>query len=52
VAEGVGLCRDELREMVRGYYKAREWDENGFVPERKLEQLGIACPSVLKRASL
>jgi aldehyde:ferredoxin oxidoreductase len=51
VAEGVGLCRDELREMVRGYYKAREWDEHGFVPERKLEQLGIASPRVLKRAS-
>jgi aldehyde:ferredoxin oxidoreductase len=41
VARGVGLSRDELREMVRGYYDARQWDENGFIPERKLEQLGI-----------
>jgi aldehyde:ferredoxin oxidoreductase len=42
VARGVGLSRDELKEMIRGYYQAREWDEDGFVPERKLEQLGIA----------
>jgi aldehyde:ferredoxin oxidoreductase len=41
VARGVGLSRDELRDMVRGYYEARQWDENGFVPERKLDQLGI-----------
>jgi aldehyde:ferredoxin oxidoreductase len=41
VARGVGLSRDELREMVRGYYRAREWDENGFVPEWKLDELGI-----------
>jgi aldehyde:ferredoxin oxidoreductase len=42
VARGVGLSRDELQEMIRGYYQAREWDENGFVPEQKLEQLEIA----------
>ena len=42
VARGVGLSPDELEEMIRGYYQAREWDENGFVPERKLEQLEIA----------
>lgn len=41
VAAGVGLGRDELREMIRSYYQAREWDENGFVPLAKLEQLGI-----------
>ena len=41
VARGVGLSREELEEMIRGYYQAREWDENGFVPERKLEQLEI-----------
>ena len=35
VAQGVGL------EMIQGYYKAREWDENGFVPEKKLRELGI-----------
>jgi len=41
VARGVGLSPDELREMVRGYYQARQWDENGFVPARKLEELGL-----------
>src|SRR5262249_30605159 len=41
-AGNAGLGRDELREMVRGYYQARHWDENGFVPGRKLAQLGIA----------
>lgn len=42
VAQGVGLTSDELREMIRGYYKAREWDENGLVPEHKLRELGIS----------
>ena len=37
----VGLSRDELREMIRGYYRAREWDEDGYVPESKLRGLGI-----------
>lgn len=41
VAAGVGLSRDELREMVGGYYEARQWDEHGFVPEWKVEELGI-----------
>jgi aldehyde:ferredoxin oxidoreductase len=41
VAAGVGLDPGELRDMVRGYYQAREWDEDGFVPERKLAALGI-----------
>ena len=36
---------DELREMIRGYYQARQWDEHGFVPGWKLEQLGIAGTS-------
>jgi len=41
VGKGVGLSPDELREMVRGYYQARQWDENGFVPQWKLQELGI-----------
>jgi aldehyde:ferredoxin oxidoreductase len=41
VGNGVGLSPDELREMIRGYYQAREWDERGFIPPSKLEQLGI-----------
>jgi aldehyde:ferredoxin oxidoreductase len=46
VAKGAGLSRDELRDMVRGYYEARQWDENGFVPERKLDQLGITLTAI------
>jgi aldehyde:ferredoxin oxidoreductase len=41
VGTGVGLSPDELREMVRGYYQARDWDENGFIPQWKLQELGI-----------
>jgi aldehyde:ferredoxin oxidoreductase len=42
VATGVGLSADELREMRGGYYRARQWDENGFVPDAKLKELGIS----------
>ncbi|HJR59084.1 MAG TPA: aldehyde ferredoxin oxidoreductase family protein [Vicinamibacterales bacterium] len=45
VARGVGLHPEELRGMIQGYYQARGWDEAGFVPERKLEELGIASAS-------
>ncbi len=41
VAEGVGLTAGELRAMIRGYYRARGWDDDGFVPETKLRELGI-----------
>jgi aldehyde:ferredoxin oxidoreductase len=39
VAQGVGLSPDELRQMIRSYYQARRWDENGFVSENKLAEL-------------
>lgn len=42
VAQGVGLSANELREMIGGYYQARGWDENGFVPNEKLTELGIS----------
>jgi aldehyde:ferredoxin oxidoreductase len=42
VGAGVGLSPNELREMVLGYYQARQWDENGFVPARKLDELGLS----------
>ena len=42
VAAGTVLSPSELREMLRGYYEAREWDERGLVPDSKLDQLGIA----------
>jgi len=41
VAKGVGLSPDELREMLGAYYRARQWDENGFVPDWKLTELAI-----------
>ena len=39
----VGLSPKELREMIRGYYRAREWDEAGYVPAGKLRELGITA---------
>jgi len=41
VAQGVGLTPAELQDMIYGYYRAREWDENGFISEKKLRDLGI-----------
>jgi aldehyde:ferredoxin oxidoreductase len=41
VAAGAGLTTDELRDMIGGYYRAREWDGDGFVPEHKLVELEI-----------
>ena len=41
VARGTTLSPIELREMIRGYYEARGWDERGFVPEGKLAELGL-----------
>ena len=41
VGAGNGLSRHELEEMRRGYYLARDWDDNGFVPERKCRELNI-----------
>jgi len=42
VAQGTGLTPNELREMLQGYYQARGWDEKGFVPHKKLKELGIS----------
>ncbi|MGZ8519706.1 MAG: aldehyde ferredoxin oxidoreductase family protein [Candidatus Binatia bacterium] len=44
VAQGVGLGVNDLREMIGGYYQARGWDENGFIPQSKLRELGIEAP--------
>ena len=41
VAAGVGLTADELNEMIRSYYQARGWDDSGYVPEKKLKDLGL-----------
>jgi len=40
-ARGVGLETAELREMIGGYYAARGWDAAGFVPQDKVDALGI-----------
>jgi aldehyde:ferredoxin oxidoreductase len=37
----IGLSRDELREMICGYYRARGWNEHGYVPDSKFRELGI-----------
>jgi aldehyde:ferredoxin oxidoreductase len=41
VAQGTGLTPDELRDMIQSYYKARGWDEKGFISEKKLSELGL-----------
>jgi aldehyde:ferredoxin oxidoreductase len=44
VARGIELSAGELRAMIQGYYRARDWDDTGFVPERKLAELGLVAP--------
>ena len=41
VVEGVGLYREDLDMMVRSYYRARGWDDDGLIPEGKLAELGL-----------
>jgi aldehyde:ferredoxin oxidoreductase len=41
VAAGIRLAPDELRGMIRDYYRARGWDERGYIPSKKLERLKI-----------
>jgi aldehyde:ferredoxin oxidoreductase len=41
VGAGVGIHPEELQEMIAGYYRAREWTEDGQLPPGKLEELGI-----------
>ncbi len=45
IAQGAGLTVDELRSMIQGYYRAREWDTHGYVPEKKLRDLGLPTVS-------
>jgi aldehyde:ferredoxin oxidoreductase len=44
VTQGIGLTPAELREMIQGYYQARGWDNKGFVPQEKLQELEITSP--------
>jgi aldehyde:ferredoxin oxidoreductase len=41
IAKGIGLSANELRQMIQDYYRARGWDESGYVPERKLRELDL-----------
>lgn len=41
VVKGVGLTRDELNEMIAGYYRARGWTAEGDISESKLRGLGL-----------
>jgi aldehyde:ferredoxin oxidoreductase len=40
-AAGVGLPPERLREMIRAYYAARDWDEQGNVPANVIEDLRL-----------
>ena len=42
VAQGVGLPAAELRTMIQSYYRARGWNDRGFIPENKLRELKIS----------
>jgi aldehyde:ferredoxin oxidoreductase len=44
-AEGTRLSSDELRVMIDSYYRARGWEENGYVPRQKLQELNIIAPA-------
>ena len=44
-AEGTRLTSDELRVMIDSYYRARGWEENGYVPRQKLQELNIIAPA-------
>lgn len=41
VGAGVTLSRQELRDMIGGYYRARQWDDDGRVPTWKADQLSL-----------
>jgi aldehyde:ferredoxin oxidoreductase len=41
VAQGTSLTEPELRDMIQGYYKARGWDTEGLVTEKKLQELDL-----------
>jgi aldehyde:ferredoxin oxidoreductase len=41
VARGTELTPAELRQSIDSYYQARGWDQNGFVPDDKLKELGL-----------
>jgi aldehyde:ferredoxin oxidoreductase len=42
VGAGARVSPDELREMICGYYRARQWDDDGRIPAWKLDELEIS----------
>ena len=46
VVAGVGLTKEEMDYMIRGYYYARGWTQDGLIPESKITGLGL--PELLK----
>ncbi|HSC41402.1 MAG TPA: aldehyde ferredoxin oxidoreductase family protein [Candidatus Binatia bacterium] len=48
VGAGVRLSPDELRQMIRSYYQARGWDDQGYIPESRLVELKLPSYRELK----
>jgi aldehyde:ferredoxin oxidoreductase len=48
VGAGVRLSTDELRQMIRSYYQARGWDDQGYIPESMLVELKLPSYRELK----
>ncbi len=41
VVQGIGLTSGDLDLMIRGYYHARGWDQDGRIPYAKIRELGL-----------
>ncbi|MDP6402345.1 MAG: aldehyde ferredoxin oxidoreductase family protein [SAR202 cluster bacterium] len=41
VTKGIGLTAPDLDKMIRGYYQARGWTEDGLIPDEKLRELDL-----------
>ncbi len=41
MVEGIGLTREDLDMMIRSYYGARGWTEDGMIPDEKLRELEL-----------
>ena len=39
---GAMLPRERLQEMIEAYYRARRWDQDGFVPRAVVDTLSLA----------
>ena len=52
VVAGVGLNRDDLDMMVDGYYRARGWNEDGTIPDGKMQELELRSVAHRQRIEL